>query len=222
VRSDAPRAVTALLFLLQPLARLSGRMQLGLTPWRSASAQRLVVPKPRTLTVWSESWRSASDRLVAIEGEVRRIRGVAVIRGGDFSRWDIQARAGPFGTARLRLAVEEHGEGRQLLRLRLWPRPSSGALLGIALLALAFAFGAKGTAAAAILGAAALVLAVRVVRDCAAALAVLVRAVTSEQEPSEGDGVVETLRFRARAAAERPLHGMGVTSFAVGGRDAED
>jgi len=218
-RSQARSPVTGLLFLLQPLARLSGRLRLGLTPWRSVSARGLVIPRTRTLTVWSESWRSASDRLVAIEAELRRFRRVGVTRGGEFSRWDIQARAGPLGTARLRLAVEEHGEGRQLLRLRLWPRPSLGGLLAIALLVLALTLGAHGTAAVAIFAAAALALALRVVRDCAAALAVLLRA-ASERKPS--DGVAEMLRLRARAAAERPLPRMGVTSFAVGRQEGED
>jgi hypothetical protein len=181
-----------------------------------------VVPRPHTITVWSESWRSAADRLVAIEAKLRRIRGVAVTRGGDFSRWDIQARAGPLGTARLRLAVEEHGDGKQFLRLRLWPRPSSGAVLVIVLLALGFAFGAKGITEEAIFAAATLALAARVVRDCAAALAVLVAAVASEPGPSAGDDVTEALRARTRTAAERPLPRVSVTSLAVGGQDAED
>jgi GT2 family glycosyltransferase len=195
-------ALTGLLFVFQPLARLSGRLQLGLTPWRSVSAQRLVVPRPRTLTVWSETWRSASDWLVSIEGELGGFRGVAVTHGADFNRWDIQARAGGLGTARLRLAVEEHGQGKQLVRIRVWPKPSSGGLVAIVLLSLLLVFGANGSAAAAIFGVAALALAARVARDCAAGLAVVVRAVAADRESSSGDDeLANALTHRARTAA---------------------
>ena len=50
-----------------------------------------------------------------------------VVRGGDIDRWDIQVRLGPLGSARLRVAVEEHGQGRQLVRYRVWPRWSRAA-----------------------------------------------------------------------------------------------
>jgi GT2 family glycosyltransferase len=214
-------AVTGVLFLLQPLARLSGRLQLGLTPWRSVSAQRLVAPWPRTLTIWSDTWRSTADWLVAIEGAGRLVPGVAISRGGEFNRWDLQARAGSVGTARLRLGVEEHGDGKQLVRLRFWPEPSIGALVVAALLGLAVAFGAEGTVATAILGVSALLIAVRVIRDCAAALAVLLRACAIEPGPSTGDEMGEALMLRARAA-ERPPRRLSATSLAVGVQDAED
>jgi hypothetical protein len=46
-------------------------------------------------------------------------------------------RAGALGWVRLRLAVEEHGEGKQLIRYRVWPRWSVAALVvGAALAAL--------------------------------------------------------------------------------------
>ena len=50
--------------------------------------------------------------------------GVVPLRGGDYDRWDIEARGGLLGSARLRHTVEEHGGGRQLVRYRIWPRPS--------------------------------------------------------------------------------------------------
>ena len=211
-------AVTGVLFLLQPLARLSGRLELGLTPWRNVNAQLFVIPRPRTVTVWCESWRPADERLVGIESALGRLKGVAVSRGGDFNRWDIQVRTGALGTARLRLAVEEHGDGRQLLRFRLWPRASSGAMIAVGALLVALAFGAQ-----AILGASALAICVRVVRDCAAGLAVLVRAVVADREPSPGDDELgDALKPRPRSAAEPSLPRMGMTSLAVGGQDAED
>ena len=44
------------------------------------------------------------------------------MRGSEFDRWDLEVRGGMFGSARLAMAVEPHGSGRQLLRIRCWPR----------------------------------------------------------------------------------------------------
>jgi len=49
-----------------------------------------------------------------------------VSRGGGFDRWDLQIRSGLFGEVRLLMAIEEHGEGKQLIRFRSWPWCSSG------------------------------------------------------------------------------------------------
>jgi hypothetical protein len=212
--------MTGVLFLLQPLARLSGRLELGLTPWRNVNVRGFVFPRPRTMTVWSESWRSAENRLVEIESGLSRT-GVAVSHGGEFDRWDIQARTGALGTARLRLAVEEHGDGRQMLRFRLWPKASSGGMFAIVALAVALAFGARGLGAQTILAASALVIALRIVRDCVAGLAVLARA-ASEQSSPGNDELGEALKHRVRSTAEKPLPRMGVTSLAVGGQEGED
>jgi len=39
--------------------------------------------------------------------------------GGDFDNWDLKVRGGLLGSAQLRMAVEEHGAGKQLLRFSL-------------------------------------------------------------------------------------------------------
>ena len=46
----------------------------------------------------------------------------AVKRGGDFDRWDLEVRGGLFGYIRAVGMIEEHGAGKQLFRLRAWPR----------------------------------------------------------------------------------------------------
>jgi hypothetical protein len=78
-------------------------------------------------------------------------RGITVLRGGPFERWDLHLKIGWLGGARLRMAVEEHGEGRQLLRFRVWPRwPAATALMSLTLLAIcafALADGSVGPAA---------------------------------------------------------------------------
>ena len=112
--------LTALLHFLQPMARLHGRLHWGLSPWRR-SAGGFVLPRIRVESVWSESWKDPATWLADIE-RVLRERGVMVLRGGDFDRWDLQLRRGPFASVRMMLAIEEHGGGRQLARIKMWPR----------------------------------------------------------------------------------------------------
>jgi hypothetical protein len=67
-----------------------------------------------------------------------RTDGQRVARGSEWDRWDLEVGGGLLGGARLRMAVEEHGSGRQLVRFRAWPRWSTtaiGALTALALLA---------------------------------------------------------------------------------------
>ncbi|OLE61571.1 MAG: glycosyl transferase, partial [Cyanobacteria bacterium 13_1_40CM_2_61_4] len=135
------RSTTTLLYLFQPAARLSGRIRFGLAPWRPRSIPHLAIPSPRTSSVWSERWQSPDARLRRIESELREANGL-VFRGGEYARWDLQVRGGSLGAARMRMAVEEHGAGRQLLRFRTWPRWSRVGL------GLAFLFGALAVAAA--------------------------------------------------------------------------
>jgi hypothetical protein len=53
----------------------------------------------------------------------RRLRadGAVVVRGGPYDRWDLDVTGGMLGGVRLRVAVEEHGQGRQMLLVRSWP-----------------------------------------------------------------------------------------------------
>src|SRR5205823_3324256 len=47
------RVLVAILYLLQPVARLDGRLRHGLTPWRWRLAPGLAHPLPHTTTLWS-------------------------------------------------------------------------------------------------------------------------------------------------------------------------
>jgi GT2 family glycosyltransferase len=221
-------ALTGLLHLLQPLARLSGRVQLGLTPWRRVSALHLATPRPRTVAIWSESWRGPGERLVRLEAELRRFGGATVSRGSEFDRWDMEVRTGLLGVARLRLGVEEHGEGRQLLRFRIWPRASRGAMATVVLLViLLFATGHEGRGADLIIAAGAALTALWMVRDCAAAVAVLRHAVDEQQQAElDGDSLAVELTRRAGATAEHDAPPVGalnsVRSYAVGAGEVEN
>jgi len=135
------RGLTAMLFLLQPGARLDGRLRKGLSPWRRRARVRLSLPHPRTVGIWSEQWVAPQtwverlrDRLVAEGGFVHS--------GGPFDRWDLDLRAGRLGGVRIRTVVEEHGGGRQLLRVRIWPRATLTGQTVVASLALLTALAA--------------------------------------------------------------------------------
>jgi hypothetical protein len=173
--------LVGLLYVLQPLARLYGRVRVGLTPLRRRGPRRLCLPRTRELAVWSERWSSPESRLEAIE---RRLvaSGAAVRRGGPYARWDLEMPSGPLGATRLRMAVEEHGGGRQLVRCRQWPRPSrAGLVVGLVLAGLsAAAVLDRAWVVAGILAAAALVIMVRIAQECAASSAAL----TSATKPS--------------------------------------
>jgi GT2 family glycosyltransferase len=129
------RPVTAALFILQPMARMWGRFAHGLTPWRrreSAAARPLLRPC-FTHATWSETFRSTTECLALLHSNFRSVGAIATT-GGDFDSWDLHIRGGLFTAARLRLAVEEHGAGKQLLRWRVWPRVSAGLLIATAIL----------------------------------------------------------------------------------------
>ena len=79
------------------------------------------------------------------------------------------------------MAIEEHGRGEQLIRFRCWPRCSPGWLALIVVLA-ALAAGAgvdRAWTACVVLGTAATVLSVRMVQECAGAMAELLRGIAA-------------------------------------------
>jgi len=143
------RALTALLFVLQSYARLHGRLTDGLRPWSRRARPVLRFPRPTRRTVWCEEWAAVEDRLQGVEERLRGAR-LRVRRGSDFDAWDLEVRGGVLANARVRMAVEEHGAGRQLLRFALLPRLSRAGVGAIALTALLWAAaGFDGAVAAA-------------------------------------------------------------------------
>jgi hypothetical protein len=114
------RAITALLHVIQPVARLRGRLSHGLTPWRRQVPRSLALPLPRTISIWSEQWQAAEERLKAIETLLRE-SPISLRRGGPYDRWDLEIRGGFFACAHTRMAIEEYPGGRQYLRFRAWP-----------------------------------------------------------------------------------------------------
>jgi GT2 family glycosyltransferase len=164
-------ALTALLHLLQPLARLRGRLRSALTPWRRHGPGGFAFPRARRWSVWTERWQAPDTRLERLETLLAR-DGCLVTRGGDYDDWDLEVRAGGLSAVRIVLAIEEHGQGRQMARFRVQPhyRPAVG--IGMVILSVgALLAGLDGVlTAATVLGTAGLVLAVAAIRECGAAM----------------------------------------------------
>ena len=114
------RFIATGLHLAQPLARLCGRINHGLTPWRHHGSRRRASPLPRVVQLWSEEWRSSEEWIRKLEEALSKQFAVTT-RGGEFDQWDLEIRGGLLGGIHTRLAVEEHGGGKQLLRLLVWP-----------------------------------------------------------------------------------------------------
>ena len=169
------RNMTALLHLIQPLARLTGRLRSGLTFWRY-NASGFAMPWPRKFAVWTEHWRDPNERLKSFEADLRK-PGVYVRRGGDYDRWDLEVRTGVAWFARLLMAVEDHGAGNQFVRLRVWPKCSLLELLPIVLFASLSAAAALDHAwvASAIMGLLSLFLTIYSLRGCGSAVAAILR-----------------------------------------------
>jgi GT2 family glycosyltransferase len=166
------RVLTGLLYLLQPVARLYGRLAYGLTPWRRRGPRVFALPLPHTDTFWAEHWQGTEERVRAVAGAMHR-GGAFVLSGGDWDRWDLQVRGGVLGKARLRIGIEEHGAGKQLVRVRCWAHTGWPSLALVALLAALAVLAGTGQAEPAMLllgGFAAIVL-LRLIYECAVACA---------------------------------------------------
>jgi GT2 family glycosyltransferase len=166
------RGLTASLHLLQPFARLRGRLQSGLAPWRWLRRPKLVLPRPQTCKCWNEHWQAPEKRLESIETALHTL-GLTAVRGGDYDRWDLEVRGGLFGLVRTCMATEDHGSGTQLFRFRTWPRIAPLEVLLLFLLVSLAILAAVDQAwlVSAILGLVAVTLVGRIIVDSSTALA---------------------------------------------------
>ena len=180
------RALIAYLHLIQPVARLLGRLRHGLTPWRRHGEAGFLAPVRRSASYWSEQWKSAEARLHSIEEHVQEA-GLSVARGGAYDRWDLEVKAGLLGGALALFSIEEHGAGRQLCRLRTWPSIAVPCLVfGLLLLGLSAAAGIDGSAlAAAILAGSGVILFGRLFWECGISSAALDQALERHENRAE-------------------------------------
>jgi O-antigen biosynthesis protein len=185
------RAMIAVLHLVQPAARLSGRIRGGLTPWRARGRSTLAAPRPQRVAFWSESWRDPEERIRDLEKALKE-SDRPVRHGGSFDRWDLEVGLGRFGSARLLMAIEDHPQGKQLVRWRWWPRFSPvGVVAAITSCALAVgAASGDGATAALILALIGIALVVRAVLDAAAATGAIVEALHAPRIPGRHTSAV--------------------------------
>ena len=213
-RTFAFRALTALLHLIQPAARLRGRLANGLSPLRWHGRLRLAAPWPRVRNLWTQVWRDPLERVAALEAALRA-EGVRTRRGDVHDRWDLELRGGLLGSTRLLMAVEDHGAGNQYVRLRCWPRCSRKAVfasLALAGLAAVAWLDRAPAAAIGLLGLAG-VLASRTALECMMTTAAALRVAERIQAPKAPPGRVRDLALLRRVALEarpywRQLAGM--------------
>jgi hypothetical protein len=186
----ARRLLTAGLHVLQALARLTGRLQGGLTLWRGHRLRGWRVPVARSGWTWDQRWVPPEERLRAIE-ERLTASGSRVRRGGSFDRWDLEIRDGPLGSARLLIAVEELGGGAQLIRHRCLPlfrRVTFASLAGLAAASVAAAVDGATVAAVAAASAGALLTGLSVVESGAALGGLLAAAPAGLGDRTGADG----------------------------------
>jgi len=195
------RCLTSFLHLIQPLARLRGRLGHGLSPWRRRGLKGLSLPRSRTHVIWSERWRDTNSRIQSLERALCSKGGVA-IRGGHYDRWDLAVRGGMLGCVRLFTVVEEHGAGKQLFRVRSWPRLSMLSLWLIVLFSLLAVLAVDDHAwlAGAILGAIAGSFIARTLYECAAAMASVLRAIIQVEGEER-----ETIAKQSNGESSPPL-----------------
>lgn len=164
------RSMTAWLHLIQPAARLLGRVQHGLGPWNWREFGR-IIPLPIIDSIWSEEWVAMELRLSELH-RILKQSAARIVLGGNFDRWDFSIHGGLFGLVRVAAMMEEHGKGRQLLRFHAWPKPPGAAIAG--LLALVTLSGLAGLdhawLASALLGLTVSVLSFLSYADCAIAM----------------------------------------------------
>lgn len=170
------RILIGFLHLMQPFARLIGRVQYGLTPWRRHTVTSFSFPWRRTFAFWHER-RNASEQILSTLGSRIRTYGPSVISGGDYDRWDLEIRAGSTGAVRVQMAIEEHESGKQLVRFRCWPVSSLRRFIVTLLLNLLAILALIDGAwlASAIIGTAGVLLGLIAVLDCAVATSLVER-----------------------------------------------
>jgi GT2 family glycosyltransferase len=172
------RLLTAMLHLLQPVARLRGRLQEGLTPWRRRATSGRAPLWPVTAAIWRERWEPQDHLLRALEARLRA-EGACVLRGAAHDAWDLEVRGGILGAAHLLMGAEDHPGGKQLIRVRWWPEiPERGPVLALGLAALTVAaVHAHAWLAATFLGLGTVLPVLHIVEQCMAAMATIRAAV---------------------------------------------
>jgi GT2 family glycosyltransferase len=177
------RVLTSFLHLLQPMARLRGRLHGGLRRWRRLRGSGTAVPVPRSGKVWTPHWTDPLQRLEDIESHLR-VLDAYVHRGGDFDRWDLEVRGGMLGSARLLTLAEDQPKRAQLRRYRCWPKisPFGWAQMFLFGALSAGAWWEQAWVAGALLAVVTFLLAARTWLECGGAMAAILEATEQRAE----------------------------------------
>ena len=144
-RSAKYIALISALHIVQPMARLFGRVKHGLAPWRKRpldNTWKFRLPlRFNDDKIWSEKWRAPEEWLMDIEETLIKFK-TRVKRGGDFDKWDLQMRNGISSVCRAIFTIEEHGAGKQLLKMKTWTRPSKTFIIAFGFFSALAAFAA--------------------------------------------------------------------------------
>jgi len=211
------RALTTLLHLLQPLARLRGRFLSGLVPWRArVRGQGFAWPRTRRIALWREVGEAPELTLGRIEKRLAEA-GAPVQRDDGYHEWDLAVEGGALGAARLRSCVEWHGGTRQLVRFAVHPRVSRVAMVlaGFGTVVSARALTDGAAAAAALLGSVVALVVIRSLWECGISAAVLTEAVhDGEAQRADSNAFAETVPLTTTQHAET---GLSVTHLQAAG-----
>ena len=183
------RAITAFLYVAQPLARLEGRLRHGLSPWRRRGDGAKALPVGRSFEHWRETWLDPVEWVRRFESDLVAQRAV-VRRGGDFDSWDLEIRGGTLASTRVLVVVEEHGNGRQLGRVRckpVWSKAAPTFVLGLTALCIAAAVAGAAIAAVA-LGLLAAALAIRTISEASSAMAITIQTLGAQAHSTSDEG----------------------------------
>ena len=81
---------TFLLSMIEPVARLYGRLRHGLTPWRARFAYDFSKPWANSVAFWSEIYRVPEQWLALLRDTILR-GGGTVINGGEYDRSELSS-----------------------------------------------------------------------------------------------------------------------------------
>jgi len=193
----AMTAMTGLLHIIQPIARLHGRIAHGLAPWRRPRKAKFIFPRRWQNAQWTKHWIDPHERLTELE-KALHAQGLRVWRGNTTEPWDLEACTGLLASTRMLMAVEDHGSGTQYVRFKCWPRFSRIACAVIAVgTGLSVIAGVSGAPPIAplVTGTATFSLLSRMVREAAWSAGAAVRGFRESQQPSvkltePGSGVI--------------------------------
>jgi hypothetical protein len=182
------RLITAALFVVQPAARLYGRLRArrrARSSWSVVGLRSARLPRRRISAYWSETWREPAVWLARMLDELVG-RGHIVRTGRDYDPWDLHVVGGRLGAARLLVAFEDNGSGNQYLRFRVWPCASkfASAIALTCLTVAVLAAVAGSVVVAATLGLTGVLLAAGIAGQCAVSLERLSSVVPFNETPS--------------------------------------